>query len=44
MHLFLLILLAVCLVALLGVVGYAAWRLRRHLAQARHAPPNPPGS
>ena len=31
MHLFLLILMVVCLVVLIGLLGYAWWRLRRHL-------------
>lgn len=43
MPLFLLILLVICLVALVGVVVYAYWRLRRHLAQARQTP-RPPGA
>lgn len=35
MHLFLIILMLVCLLALLTLVGYAFWRMRRHLARAR---------
>ncbi|HEY7837137.1 MAG TPA: hypothetical protein VIC54_00905 [Terriglobales bacterium] len=44
MHLFLLILMLVCLVALLLLVGYAFWRIRRHLAHARAPGPPPPSS
>jgi hypothetical protein len=41
MHLFLIILLLGCLVALLTLVGYAFWRLRGHLARARQPAPGP---
>lgn len=39
MHLFLLILMLVCLLALLTLLGYAFWRMRGHLARARQPAP-----
>ncbi|HEY7855364.1 MAG TPA: hypothetical protein VIC32_02890 [Terriglobales bacterium] len=43
MHWILFIVVALCLLVLLSLVGYATWRLRRHLLSARQ-PPRTPGS